>query len=500
MALSETQFEAFKEQLRKKKEELGDDAYNDFVTGVTGTNNNKSAIVTPKPTVPFPATSQETPLQAGLKSAGNVPSSGFNFLKNIASAVTNPVDTGKGVFNAITGGGRAIQSQVQKGAEKIGLGNVFKMGENERADETFGALKQSLLNRYGSTEKAERTAIEDPIGFGADVVAILAGTNVLSKVDDINTIAKQSILQKTSGMFDDIAVGQMQKAINLNPSDIRKIKEPNIAGKDPANWLLERGFKGSQEQIVSQLNNHSFSSKLQVDEGLKAIITPIPATEALSARNTLQVLKNTFEGTLGNEALVKSLDDLLTKDSYTLSELNDIKRLADNELKIFKTTGALKESATAKGLFNVRDELKTLIENKAAENGFDTVKQLNKETQVAREISDAMSKRLDVESKLPNLGLRDAILATGGFAVDGLGTALGLVISKKVLESPQFRTYLANKLSTAPAGDITRLNEAVANKRYVEVIQYLAPVVNEFEISQKEFQESEEEPQILPLK
>lgn len=484
MALTDSQYEALVEQLQKKKQKIGDAEYETFAERAIG--KTKSNIAQEKPsTATFPASPTDTPLEAGAKSLGNVPSSAFNFGKNIFTAVTNPIETVKGLFNVLRGGGSQLRDATATGINKITgteIGtNALGQGTTPQAEQTFEAVKNSLVERYGSFEAAQKTATEDPIGFGADVAGILAGTSLANKVSQINDLAKSSIAAKVSTKLDDVALGQMQKAINLNPTDIRRIQLPNYAGESPAAWLLKRDFKGSQESIVEQLNSYRIGTKAQKDAGLASIDIPIPASEAAAAQKTLQVLKNTFEGTIGNEPLVKSLDELLTKQSYTLSELDDIKALADNELNIFKNTGVLKESATAKGLNNVRDELKTLIENKATDNGFSEVKSLNKETQVAYEIENAMKKRLDVESKLPTLGLRDAILATGGFAASGPFAALGLVISKKVLESPEFRTFLANKLKSAPIEETTRLNEALQSRRYVEIIKYLAPVVNEFE-------------------
>lgn len=440
--------------------------------------------------VPFQSSPDDSGLEAGLKAAGNVPASTYNFGKNIVSAATSPIETGKGVFNIITGLGGQIQNQLSKLVEKTTGAQNFGRFENKEAQQTIDSLEQSLVERYGSLEAAQKTATEDPFGFGADVVGILTGTGVtrvpaittaINKVEDINTAAKTRIANRVSGTVNDMAVGQMQKAINLNPSDIRRIKQPNIAGKDPAEWLLERNFKGSQESIANNLDEYRFTTKSQVDDGLAQLSNRVPASEANSAQNTLRVLKETFEGTVGNEPLLRSLDDMLAKNDYTLSELNDIKRLADQELNIFKSTGALKESATAKGLFNVRDELKTLIENKAAEQGFDAVKQLNKETQVAREISDAMKKRLDVSSKLPEFGLTDWIVAGGGVASGNVLPAAGIVISKQILQSPQFRTYLANSIKNLSPEQSTAVAEAVNSGNRMRVFEVLAPVINEYQ-------------------
>lgn len=489
MALSEEQFEVFKEQLRNRKQQLGDEQYSQMLTALP------QSQAASKPGVVAPASPEDSPLQAGGKAIANTPGSILKFGQNIFEAATNPVQTATGVVNALIGGGseaRDFTAQQINNLTKTDIGTRFLgQGTNPQAEATFDALKQSLKDRYGSLEAAQKTATEDPFGVGADIVGLFAGSQILNKVDDINNLSKTFLQQKISGKVDDIAVGQMQKAINLNPTDIRRIRQPNYAGKDPAEWLLERGFKGSQDQLVNRLDDYSSLTKSQVDNGLDKLTTRVTIENATPALKTLDVLIDDLKGVVGMEEKLAELTKLRGQSSFSVAELNEIKRLGDNLSNIYKTTGAVKDSAKAQGLANVRNELKTLIENEAAKQGFDNVKQLNKETQVSKEISDALKKRLDVESKLPTLGLRDAILGVGGFATGGLGGALGVVITKKVLESPAFRTYLANKLKQLTPTETSALNEAIATRKYTEVIQYLAPVVNEFETSQKQVPERE---------
>lgn len=433
----------------------------------------------------------DNPIEAGLKSAGNVPSSAVNLGVNITEAALHPVETVKGIFNAIVGGGGKLRDKLAEGIDtlthsKVGSTALGAGQTNEQATQTFEALQNSLIERYGSLEAAQKTATEDPVGFGSDVVGILTATGQLGKLNAITDASKAKLAETVAPKVDAAALTQMQKAIELNPTDIRRIKKPNVAGKDPAEWLLEKGFKGSQDSIISDLDEFWTNSKSEVDAGLKEIDVRIPAEEAVSAQNTLKVLKDTFEGTIGNEKLVERIDAELAKPDYSLDELNEIKRLADNELSIFKTTGDIKQGATARGLFNVRDELKTLIEDKAAENGFDNVRDLNKDTQVAYEISESMKKRLDVKSKLPELGLRDGILAVGGFATGGALTAVGAVVAKKVIESAAFRTHLAQILKSLTKEKKAELNDALKNRNYEVITSFLIPLVNEFENSQEE--------------
>jgi len=484
MALTDRQFRLLQDQLQRKKETLGETEYNSFLNRVAATSEATEVDV--DSTATFPASPTDTPIQAGLKAAGNVPSSAFGLGKSLFQAVTHPVETTKGLASAITGGGRAIQEQVRKTAPGI-FGEALP--ESERADATFKALKESFVERYGSLDAAQKTATEDPVGFGADVAAIFSGagiTKVVEKVSELNKAAKASIATKVTGKFDDVAIGQMQKAINLNPSDIRKIKQPNIASKDPAEWLLERGIRGSRESIASQLDDIGTASKAQVDNGLAQLTTRVKIDNALPAQKTLDVLIKDLDGVIGMETTLDRLTKMRGQTSFSIAELNEIKRLGDDLSAIYKTTGIVKDSAKAQGLANVRSELKTLIENEASKQGFDAVKALNKETQVSFEISKALKKRLDVESKLPELGLRDGVLAVGGFATGGPLAAAGIVISKKILESAQFRTFLANKLKGSNTAQKVELQKALETRNYTVIFQYLAPIVNEYEVSQSQ--------------
>lgn len=115
-----------------------------------------------------PASSTDNPLQAGLKSIANVPSSLLNLGKSLFSAATHPVNTIKGIANAFGGG-------IEEGYDAL----VGEKGASNTQTETFDALKSALNERYGSLENAQRTATNDPVGFGADVFSILEGGSAI---------------------------------------------------------------------------------------------------------------------------------------------------------------------------------------------------------------------------------------------------------------------------------------------------------------------------------
>lgn len=120
----------------------------------------------------FRASTDDNPLEAGLKAAGNLPSSAFNFAKGIYTAATNPIDTLKGAGDAILGG-------INKGVEKL-TGYQIERGESgEKKNVTFDAITNSLKDRYGSLENLQRTATEDPFGFGSEILGLISGGSSL---------------------------------------------------------------------------------------------------------------------------------------------------------------------------------------------------------------------------------------------------------------------------------------------------------------------------------
>lgn len=108
----------------------------------------------------FRASPNDNPLVAGVKSAANVPGSIINFGKGIFDAVTHPISTLEGIGNAAIGGAQAL------------TGNS---NPNDTSTQAFNALAGAFQARYGSLENLQRTATEDPFGFGSDILSVLSG-------------------------------------------------------------------------------------------------------------------------------------------------------------------------------------------------------------------------------------------------------------------------------------------------------------------------------------
>lgn len=95
---------------------------------------------------------------------GNVASSGGKFVGDIASALTSPVETGKGLF------------RLAKGTAQLAI-------PGEQGDEAVPrALGQHYKERYGGLSNIGETLYNDPVGALADVSTVLGGVGAPLKL------------------------------------------------------------------------------------------------------------------------------------------------------------------------------------------------------------------------------------------------------------------------------------------------------------------------------
>jgi hypothetical protein len=171
----------------------------------------------------FTFTGKESPIEAGFKAAGNLPSSFYNLGKGIVKAAVNPIDTITGVANVAAGGIRA-------GAKAIGITPTNTL-DQQKADEAFGAFAKVLKGRYGSLDALQKTAVEDPAGFATDILSVIGGgasllgkgatvSNAISKVSKVATTPVSKVAGMTSSGIKSTARYATSQATGLNPETI----------------------------------------------------------------------------------------------------------------------------------------------------------------------------------------------------------------------------------------------------------------------------------------
>jgi len=371
---------------------------------------------------------------------------------------------------AVARGAKAVQTGV-RAAKAAKAAKQLSLASRARQYATVGAKSGFLAEAGRATGEGDelgqiltRAAGGAALGGATGAVLPVAGAGI--------SAVKSGVATKALGRkVTDLAENTMQRAIQINPSDIRKIMKPNIAGVTPARWLLERGLTGSRSELIQKTGAISRVSKSTVDKGLAKISQTYTAKEVPAAKQAIQVLAKTFKGTAGNEEIIGTLRELAKKKKLTLSDVNGIKRLVDRNIAIYKSTGDVRGGAVAKGLSNVRDRLKVFIEKEASKNGFKNVRKLNKETQVATEIRNAIIKKEAAVNNNRAIGLTDVIVGTvAGVGINPLA-GLGIVVAKKVAEDPKVQTNLAKILYRLSQGELRKIESALLKGKANETLR-----------------------------
>lgn len=105
--------------------------------------------------------------------AGNVLKSGGRLVRDVGSAILNPIDTAKGIGKAALGAGiNAIETVA--GDEQL-FDNPLG------SEDVASGIADFYVQRYGSLDALKKTAYEDPIGLISDVATVVTGAGGAAK-------------------------------------------------------------------------------------------------------------------------------------------------------------------------------------------------------------------------------------------------------------------------------------------------------------------------------
>lgn len=418
---------------------------------------------------PFKASGDENLITGTAKALGNTPASALNLGGNVASAVIHPVDTVMNIGKTLVGGGEAL-------GRKIGVaGSDVKRPEEEQ----FGHVADFFKSRYGSVDKLQKTAIEDPVGLAADISAIFTGggsalakAGEISKVSSLaqagNTIAKTGQVIEPLGVVSKTARGvknlvgkalpdstelqksNVAKALNLTPADLGKISANT--GNEAAQYLLSKKLlKNNSEETASALETEKQSSMQKVRDEVNNVKKEYTPEEVPNVQKGLDVILKGVEGVPGLEDVVAKIENLGFKNKYTLNDIQKAKEFIDENSNIYSKTGDVKTASSARGLDNIRKDLRGFIEKEVSTNtgGKVNIQQLNNDVQTSHALKDAIVNREVRDIPKAYSPITDIILGGAGFTVNPF-LGMGLVVGKHILQSPTFRIKFARLLAKEP--------------------------------------------------
>lgn len=233
----------------------------------------------------------------------------------------------------------------------------------------------------------------------------------------------------------------MQRVARVNALDQEKFAR--TAKESIGEYLVKRGIYGNDDQIVNQLARRFSESKAVADDALAKLQgnwkngAVSDALSDLAEREARVSSKNVPSRDM---ARVSELSNKHKTQGLTMSEINEVKRLYERNVKL----GYLKERnndmvARSTG---IDDAIRTWQFSQADKLGLKNLGAINKETQLARQLGDALLKKNSRAGGNNAFGLTDAILISGGDP-----QAISMLIAKKTFGSKGVQSAIAKKLA-----------------------------------------------------
>jgi hypothetical protein len=475
-------------------------------------------------TSPFQATGEENLVSGTAKALGNLPSSTYQLGKNIVTAVVNPIETGKSIVKLVKGTGAKIGEKLLEGTdigqsimEKANASRIARGLPELKKDEagrfqveetpelqTINNVGKFITDRYGSLDKFKETAIEDPAGVLADLATIVSGGGALvtkvgtvSKISEVANVGSQiskvgqvlepvTAITKTLGKAKDIVTktkvgqviqeavptiteikrNQVVKALDLTPGDLSNIKK--ATGNDVTDFIVSKNLiKDTPEAVVDSLNDVRKTTKDLRNSEIKKVTNVYTPEQIPGVIKGLDAILKGVDEVPGLEKVAGEIRTLMNKAQFSLEDVQRAKDLLDDNSAIYSKIGDVKSGATARGLDNIRKEIRKFIEDEVntSTQGATDISKLNNDIQTSYAIEDAINTRATRNLTRDKIGgLSSLILGVGGASVFNPAVGIGLYIGKKLIDTPSFRLGFTKALNAQPLTKIKRILTEVKNK------------------------------------
>lgn len=345
--------------------------------------------------------------------------------------------------------------------EKIGEGFKF-LTDKLASTKLFKEIGDLEAQGYLTKETApELYAVKEALGTTAaggeiagDILTVEGGVRGVKATQKILSETAKKTQTALEGV---VKTGQegIQEAVSktLNPSDImqrvariskgKQAKFETTAGESVGEYLVKRGIFGDIDDLTTQLYKRFTQSKGVADDALaklKGTFKPTPVKTVLDelfARET----RVSSPGALSRDfKRVRELVQKYNKEGLSMSEINEVKRLYERNVKLDYLKQNLPESVARAN--NLDSALREWQFSKAKELGLKNLPDINKETRLAKQLLDDLGAEYAGSAGNNAITLTDWIILAGGDP-----TAIATFLVKKGFSSKGIQSEIAKRLA-----------------------------------------------------
>lgn len=412
-------------------------------------------------------------LKETAQDAGNIFTNFGERTYQAGSAIANDITSGKplsAVSNFIAGIGRSVggafvdtaklalpqsgEDAIASATAQVGTavaqsrpGQAISDGYNSLSPDTQGNVDTALRFAEGGSEL---------IGVGAAgratrATAHTANSSVRKLDDAMQTFSSSGVTTSgREGISESFNLGINPESLMQRVARVSKGKQTKFeerAGQSVGSYLVDRDIFGTPDQVADQLVERVRTYKNRVDRNLSQVDGSYKAPAIKTALDDLQEIdtKVSTQGAKGPDS--DRIAELIKKHETTglsLSEVNEVKRLYERNVRLNYLNPASPKPEKLTRANNIDSALRDFVEQKAAAGGFKNVKQLNRETSLAKQLADDLGAEYAGMQGNNAISLTDWILLAE--AANSPTAAAGF-IGKKVFGSQRVMSATARALA-----------------------------------------------------
>lgn len=357
-----------------------------------------------------------------------------------------------------TGLAQAVEALPEEQKENLAaIGNIAALGleftgagAGARGARAAGQAGARAAGRVAATGRVARETTEQFAKAAAERTAR-------------QTKALKEIAEEVTPKSKDIRDKQIIRALDISQGDLRKIEQNT--GNEIGDFIARNNLIGNTPQeTIDKVVAFKNAQRDAVDEAISRVTRDIAKDEIDSADKMLTSMLAHVDNVPGLEAEAQAVRNLLAKDTYQLSDLQEAKRLFDDVENVFSKSGEVKTAFNKRGLANLRRDVKEFIEKEVkAVDPEANIAQLNNDVATSegiRRISTIADNRF-MTRNAASLGdfftfgaVAGAAGLTGGAAIP---IGIAAVVGKKILESGPVRLRVARLLKKFDDAKAARL-------------------------------------------